>query len=153
VGDIAVVRRERLTASARALRQRATSAEDVLWEALRHRQLGGLKFRRQCPAGPFVLDFSCPERRIAVELDGSVHDEQQAQDAARTAILEGYGYRVIRFRNEDVFADLSISYRVFYPLLPSSSQVERVIIACSLGLLSPPLLGWGEGWRAAAMPR
>jgi len=83
-----------------------TAAEWRLWQALRVRQLGGLKFRRQHPVGPFVLDFYCPAGKLVIELDGGVHDEQAEQDEARTQHLESYGYRVLRFRNEEVFADL-----------------------------------------------
>jgi len=96
----------RLTGAARELRRRETEAETVLWAALRDRQVAGLKFRRQRPAGPFVLDFYCAEHRLVIEVDGGVHDEQREQDAARTAILEQYGYRVVRFRNEEILTDL-----------------------------------------------
>jgi len=97
----------RLTGAARELRRRETEAETVLWATLRDRQVAGLKFRRQRPAGPFVLDFYCAEQRLVIEVDGGIHDEQREQDAARTAILEQYGYRVVRFRNEEILTDLS----------------------------------------------
>jgi very-short-patch-repair endonuclease len=97
----------RLTDSARELRRRETVAEAILWTALRGRQVAGLKFRRQRPAGPFVLDFYCPDHRLVVEVDGGIHDEQREQDAARTAILEQYGYRVLRFRNEEIESDFA----------------------------------------------
>jgi very-short-patch-repair endonuclease len=95
-----------LQAAARELRRRMTPAEQVLWEELRGQKLAGLRFRRQHPVGPFILDFACPERLLAVELDGSVHLGQQEQDAARTATLEDYGWHVIRFANELVFSEL-----------------------------------------------
>jgi very-short-patch-repair endonuclease len=93
-------------AAARQLRRGMTPAERVLWAALRDRQLAGLKFRRQHAVGPFVLDFYCPASRLVVELDGGVHDGQVEQDQARTEHLTGYGYRVLRFRNEEVLGDL-----------------------------------------------
>ncbi len=96
----------RLTDSARDLRRRETEAEAILWAALRGRQVAGLKFRRQRPAGPFVLDFYCADYRLVVEVDGGIHDQQLEQDAARTAILEGYGYHLIRFRNEQILTNL-----------------------------------------------
>lgn len=80
-----------LDASARQLRQDATPAERALWEHLRGHRLAGLGCRRQHPNGPFVVDFACPSRLLALELDGSVHDEQRDQDAERTAIPENYG--------------------------------------------------------------
>jgi very-short-patch-repair endonuclease len=88
--------------AARDLRQHETTAEDLLWEALRDRQLKGLKFRRQHPVGPFVIDFCCAGRRLAVELDGGVHANQRDEDAEREAVLTAAGYRVLRFPNEAV---------------------------------------------------
>jgi very-short-patch-repair endonuclease len=93
--------------AARDLRVRQTSAEGILWEALRNRRLDGLKFRRQHPVGPFVLDFCCPERRLAIELDGAVHAAQLENDAEREAILATAGYRIVRFPNDAVQNDLS----------------------------------------------
>jgi very-short-patch-repair endonuclease len=75
---------------------------------LRDRQLRGIKFRRQYAVKRFIFDFYCPAARLVIELDGSIHDEQmqQERDAARTEALEAHRYRVIRFRNEEVFNDL-----------------------------------------------
>lgn len=91
---------------ARSLRQEMTPAETRLWQHLRNRSLAGLKFRRQQPLGPFIADFYCAEHRLIVELDGAVHDQQQERDAARTEYFEQHGYRVIRFRNEEVMVNL-----------------------------------------------
>ena len=87
---------------ARELRQEMTPAEYLLWTRLRNQKLAGLKFRRQHPVGPFIVDFYCAAYRLVVEIDGDIHDLQMERDAARTEQLEGYGYRVIRFRNERV---------------------------------------------------
>jgi len=92
--------------AARDMRRTPTRAEEMLWGALRGNQVAGLKFRRQHPVGRFVLDFYCPGYKLAVEVDGDVHDEQQERDAARTQVLEAYGYRVLRFRNEQVMREL-----------------------------------------------
>ena len=78
----------------------------VLWEVLRERQLGGVKFRRQHVIERFVLDFYSTAHKLAIEVDGEIHDHQQEQDAARTAHLETRGIRVLRFRNEEVLRDL-----------------------------------------------
>src|SRR3954463_16673382 len=91
---------------ARELRTRQTSAEVMLWEELRNRRLAGLKFRRQHPIGPFIVDFCCPDRRLAIELDGAVHTTQQERDAEREILLVAAGYRVLRFSNEALLADL-----------------------------------------------
>lgn len=81
-----------------------TGAEKRLWSHLRDRRLGGFKFRRQHPEGPFVLDFACTEHRLAVEADGGQHADSVA-DARRTAFLESRGWRVLRFWNNDVLAN------------------------------------------------
>jgi 5-methyltetrahydrofolate--homocysteine methyltransferase len=85
-----------------------TGAERVLWESLRDRRLDGLKFRRQYAVGPYVLDFCCPSLRLAVEVDGAVHDatEQVIRDGLRTEHLALFDYLVLRVRNEDVFTNL-----------------------------------------------
>jgi very-short-patch-repair endonuclease len=88
--------------AARELRARETWAEDALWEALRARRLDDLKFRRQHPIGPFVVDFCCADCRLVIELDGGVHADQQTHDAEREALLAASGYRVLRFPNSAV---------------------------------------------------
>lgn len=93
-------------AAARELRGKLTPAEQVLWQALKGRPLNGLRFRCQHPVGPFVLDFYCPVYKLVVEVDGAVHDAQAEQDEARTQHLQAYGYRVVRFRNEEVLTTL-----------------------------------------------
>ncbi|MCB9285703.1 MAG: endonuclease domain-containing protein [Lewinellaceae bacterium] len=94
--------------NAEALRNQMTEAEQVLWEALREKQLEGLKFRRQHPVNEYVLDFYCHQARLAIELDGKYHEEngQRFYDADRTNNLEELGMRVIRFQNEAVLENL-----------------------------------------------
>lgn len=87
---------------ARVLWQRMTPAEECLWQSLRGRQVANLKFRRQHPLGPYIVDFCCPEIRLIIEIDGEVHETQREYDAGRTETIEQYGYRVIRFTNDDV---------------------------------------------------
>ncbi len=96
---------------AKELRQEMTPAEKPLWERLRDRQLGGWKFRRQHPLGPFIADFYCAEERLVVEIDGSIHDFQLAQDAERSEQIEEFGYQVIRFLNKEVENDMSMVLR------------------------------------------
>src|SRR5205823_1999983 len=91
---------------ARDLRWHMTPAEQTLWEELRGRKLAGLRFRCQHPVGSFILDFYCPACKLVVELDGSVHNDRSERDDARTRQLESYGYRMLRFRNDEVLADL-----------------------------------------------
>ncbi|HEY4908596.1 MAG TPA: DUF559 domain-containing protein [Methylomirabilota bacterium] len=91
---------ERSSRYARRLRQSETAAERKLWFQLRNRQLGGLKFRRQHPIGPFVTDF-CTEAKLIIELDGGHHALERRSDTERTSYLQSQGYRVLRFWNDE----------------------------------------------------
>ncbi len=82
---------------ARTLRHTQTNGERKLWSFLRGRRLGGYKFRRQHPIGPYIADFCCEEKFLIVEIDGSQHGMQTEKDAVRTRYLESQGYRVVRF--------------------------------------------------------
>lgn len=84
------------------LRQSQTQAERRVWAELRSRHLCGYKFRRQHPIGQFIADFCCIERCLVLEIDGAIHDEQQEHDHERTVALEGLGYTVVRWTNDDV---------------------------------------------------
>jgi adenine-specific DNA-methyltransferase len=66
----------------------------------------GAKFRRQHPVGPFIVDFCCPEAKLILELDGGQHALQRQGDAKRTAFLETNGYRVLRFWDNEVLANI-----------------------------------------------
>ena len=89
---------------ARGFRAALTPPEARLWLGLRGRRLEGLKFRRQHPIGPYILDFYCAAARLAVEVDGAIHDveDQVRHDRRRTAWLAEKGVRVIRIRAVDV---------------------------------------------------
>ncbi len=95
---------DRPTRRAQQLRSNATDAERRLWGHLSRRQLGGFKFSRQMPIGPFICDFLCRERDLVVELDGGQHAES-ANDVQRTAYLRAKGLTVLRFWNNDVMAN------------------------------------------------
>ena len=84
-----------------------TLPEVVLWQTLRKNRLHGLRFRRQHPIGPYVLDFYCGAARLAVEIDGYAHDaEAQVQhDARRQEWLGRHGVTVLRFRAADILRD------------------------------------------------
>ena len=88
----------------RELRQVSTEAEKLLWAELRNRKLNGLKFRRQHPIDKYIVDFYCHEKKLVIELDGSIHDkkENKEYDQARTIELGGLKIKVIRFRNDEV---------------------------------------------------
>jgi very-short-patch-repair endonuclease len=87
--------------NARKLRRDATDAERRLWSALRDRRLNGYRFRRQYPIGPFIADFACTKERVIMEADGGQHSDSKT-DSRRTAWLESQGWRVVRFRNNEI---------------------------------------------------
>lgn len=89
----------------KALRNDLTPAEAKLWTLLKQSRLQGRKFRRQHSVGHYILDFYCPAERLAIELDGAVHDTESAQeyDRERDSFLRRYGIKVLRFENQQVF--------------------------------------------------
>lgn len=91
---------------ARKLRGNPTDAESKLWSRLRRRQIDGRRFRRQVPLGDYVVDFACFDAGFIVEVDGGQHAEAVSEDAARTAWLEGRGFRVLRFWNNEVLGNI-----------------------------------------------
>jgi very-short-patch-repair endonuclease len=113
------------TYRARQLRRLSTPAEDALWDLLRARRLAGLKFRRQQPLGPYVVDFYCEEAALVVEADGPIHYQRQAYDRARDTFLEKAGLAVLRFTNEQILAKpRSVLRRIVCVAEPRSSRVS-----------------------------
>jgi len=92
----------------RCLRKNVTDAEQKLWSILRNRQVASLKFLRQYGVGPYILDFYCPERRLAIEVDGGQHADVYGRrhDAQRDSYLRELNIRVIRFWNNDVLQNI-----------------------------------------------
>ncbi len=93
---------EKLKPLARDKRTHPTEAEQWLWQHLRNRRLSGIRFRRQHSIGQFIVDFYCAEHDLVVEVDGPIHNEQQAEDQIRQNYLESIGLRVLRFTNDEV---------------------------------------------------
>ena len=87
------------------LRINMTSAEKLLWKLIRRKKIKGHKFRRQFSVRGFVLDFYCPRLKLAIELDGNVHDTEDrlTYDKERQKLLECVGIRFLRFTNDEVF--------------------------------------------------
>jgi len=100
---------------ARKLRRNMTDAERKLWSLLRNNRLG-VKFRRQVPYGPYILDFYCVKARLVVELDGSQHytPEGKRRDAKRDAYLRSDGLEVLRFLNDEVLSNEERVEQVIY---------------------------------------
>jgi very-short-patch-repair endonuclease len=93
---------------AKELRKNHTEAEDILWQHLRRRKLGGLKFRRQHPLHKYIADFYCNEKKLVIELDGDVHfaNDNPDYDRGRTQTLEELGITVIRFSNDEILRNI-----------------------------------------------
>ena len=115
---------------ARRLRRELTLPEVLLWQALRRRQLDGLRFRRQHPIWPYVLDFYCPARCLAVEVDGVAHDgaEQAAHDRRRTLWLESRGVQLVRFAARDILVpERRLDVLATIAAVAASSTTLRVV--------------------------
>jgi very-short-patch-repair endonuclease len=112
------------------LRHAETSAEGMLWKRLRDRQSDGTKWYRQYSVDAYVLDFYCPEHRIAIELDGGQHAQTdvKAQDEERQRYLESHDIRVLRFWNREVIENLE-------------GVIEKISRAINMPLLTPPNRG------------
>jgi len=108
---------------ARELRSNPTDAERVLWRHLRLRQIGGYKFRRQRPIGPYIVDFVCLEKKLVVEVDGGQHSKQKASDDRRDSWLRSEGLTILRFWDHEVLTQLDDVKQVIWDELnvaPSS---------------------------------
>ena len=97
-----------LKSTRKALRDSLTPAEAILWKNLQRSQLEGMKFRRQHSIGKYVVDFYCPECKLAIELDGEGHFNsfKAEYDARRTAYLNRHNVQVLRIENRAVFDNL-----------------------------------------------
>lgn len=102
---------------------------------LRNRALLGCKFRRQYPIESYIVDFCCPERRLMIEVDGPTHENREEYDLTRQNRLNQLGYRVLRFKNEDV-------------LLNIEGVLDTVICALALAPHPDPLPLRGRGDNA-----
>jgi len=95
-----------LTEVAKDLRKSMTDAESVLWQRMKAKQFGGLKFRRQEQIVRFIADFVCFERGIIIEADGGQHAIEREKDEERTQWLNSQGFTVLRFWNNDILTNI-----------------------------------------------
>ena len=102
---------------ARSLRANMTDAELRLWHRLRGKQIGGHRFRRQVPIGPYIVDFACVKARLVIEVDGGQHAAGAYLDAERTAWLQSRGYKVMRFWNTQVLQEMDGVLEAIYGAL------------------------------------
>ncbi len=106
----------------RDLRKDQTEAEKILWNNLRDRKLNGSKFIRQYSAGPYILDFYNPENRLAIEVDGKIHEKIDARiyDQERSEYLESLDIKIVRFKNEEVINNIENVLEKIKQFLPLS---------------------------------
>jgi very-short-patch-repair endonuclease len=97
---------QHLRGFARGMRRLPTEAERNFWQVVRDRRLNGLKFKRQVPIGNYIADFVCLEHRLIVEIDGAPHDANRRYDTQRDLFLVSQGFRVLRFWNYEISADI-----------------------------------------------
>jgi len=99
--------RKNLKSLRSSLRNKSTSAEAVLWNLLKSRNLKGRKFRRQHSIDKYIVDFYCPSEKLIIELDGNPHGDyfKIEKDIIRDKYLEKLGLKILRFENRFVFQD------------------------------------------------
>lgn len=100
------------TIKARSLRKNMTEQERILWQYLRKRSINNFKFRRQYPIGNYIVDFVCLEKRLVIEIDGGQHNQSDniLYDQNRTQYIEKFGYKVIRFWNNEIESNIEGVY-------------------------------------------
>jgi very-short-patch-repair endonuclease len=110
------------------LRNDLTPAEAKLWWYLKDRQLAGQKFRRQYSIGNYILDFYCPAKKVAIELDGEVHNNQQqaCYDEKKNLFLTDHGIEVLRFENKLVFKNPEGILNAIKERLNSANAVKNI---------------------------
>jgi very-short-patch-repair endonuclease len=110
---------------AREFRKVPTPSEATLWSLLRDRQIDRVKFRRQQPIGPFVVDFLAPRQRLIVEVDGPVHEFHTKADRERQILLESLGFRFLRVMSDEVENDSVGTLEKIRCALREASPVQR----------------------------
>ena len=110
---------------AKSLRDNMTQAEKKLWMQLKNNKLG-VRFKAQHPIDIFIADFYCHTHKLVVELDGEIHNLQVERDDGRTAEMERYGIKVIRFTNEEVINNIeSVITRINEEITPKGDFGEH----------------------------
>jgi very-short-patch-repair endonuclease len=117
---------------AREMRRSPTRSEDMFWQAVRARRLGGVKFRRQQVIEKFIVDFFVPSHRLVIEIDGGIHKQQKEHDALRQQFLDDCGLKVLRFTDKEVETNLE-------------AVLETVREVLNEQLSPSPLAGEGAG--------
>ncbi len=120
---------EPLKSTARRLRKRQTKSEKLLWQALRNRQLSGLKFLRQNPIGHSIVDFYCHENRLVIEIDGGIHlnVDVKDRDKFRQKMIEDYGIRFFRCTANEVESNLEGVLAGIQQIVASASPIPSIL--------------------------
>jgi very-short-patch-repair endonuclease len=127
---------------AKKLRSSMTDAERRLWYRLRAHRFGGVKFKRQVPIGPYIVDFACLSRKLVLEIDGGQHADNEA-DRVREEKLREEGFKVLRFWNNDVLKRTDTVLEVVLAALKD----DRQNFPSPGALRAPPSPQRGEGKR------
>ena len=123
--------KKKLTPIAQKLRNNLTEVEKRLWKYLRNKQLDGLKFRRQQPVGPYIVDFINLEKRLIIEVDGGQHAKSIQKDLERDAWFQQQNFKVLRFWDNEVLENME-------------GVLESIKEKCSLSSLTPSTKGVEE---------
>jgi very-short-patch-repair endonuclease len=110
----------------RSLRKNSTWAEQRLWQFLRNKQLG-IKFSRQVGIKNYIVDFCARKHKLIIELDGSIHDSQQKaeQDIFRQQELEKFGFKILRFKNNQIFENIDLVIKEIIATISPSARAPR----------------------------
>ena len=142
---------DRTTQIAKTLRHRMTDTERLLWTQLRAHRMTPWKFKRQQPLGPYIVDFVCFQAHLVIEVDGGQHQDSAA-DLARDAWLEGQGFRVLRFWNNEVLKEMpAVLEKIIEVLSPSATAPGVALPPASMRSSPPAPLPQAE--RGAIEPR
>jgi very-short-patch-repair endonuclease len=135
---------------ARQFRKQPTLSEAVLWQALRGKKLDRVKFRRQQPIGPFVVDFYAPAHRLVVEVDGPIHETQREADQQRQELLERLGLRVLRLSADEVENRLTQALdKIRDTIREQHSPPSPLVGEGGRGVEGAQLPLWKKEWKGA----
>ena len=114
----------------KTLRNNMPETEKILWNKIRRKQLLGIKFRRQCSVGAYIIDFFSFEKKLAIEIDGDSHfiGKAQTYDKKRTEFLKKNNIQVIRFTNVEIVNNLDGCLEKLFTILDTSSKSENNIV-------------------------
>lgn len=96
---------------AKQFRKQQTKTEQIIWRELRRKKLMGLKFKRQYVTLGYIIDFYCPKLKLAIEIDGGIHNSKKELDRLREKIIKARNIKFIRFSNQEIKTNLGLVIR------------------------------------------